>query len=102
MDHPAFDFNNPNKVRSLIGVFCSNNPTNFHCDKGDGYNFLADQILALDKLNPQIASRLLNPLTRWRKFPQHRGNLMRVELDRVASENGLSRDTYEIASKGLK
>ncbi len=102
MDHPAFDFNNPNKVRSLIGVFCSNNPTNFHCDKGDGYNFLADQILALDKLNPQIASRLLNPLTRWRKFPQHRGNLMRAELVRVASENGLSRDTYEIASKGLK
>ena len=101
MKHSAFDFNNPNKIRSLIGVFCTNNPMNFHCDRGDGYEFLADQVLALDKLNPQIAARLLSPLTRWRKFPKNRRNLMKNQLSRVVLENDLSGDTYEIASKSL-
>jgi aminopeptidase N len=101
MEHSAFDFNNPNKIRSLIGVFCTNNPMNFHCDRGDGYEFLADQVLALDKLNPQIAARLLSPLTRWRKFPKNRRNLMKNQLSRVVLENDLSGDTYEIASKSL-
>jgi aminopeptidase N len=101
MEHPAFDFNNPNKIRSLIGVFCTNNPMNFHCDRGDGYEFLADQVLALDRFNPQIAARLLNPLTRWRKFPKKRRNLMKNQLSRIILENDLSRDTYEIASKSL-
>ena len=101
MEHPAFDFKNPNKIRSLIGVFCTNNPMNFHCDRGDGYEFLADQVLALDRLNPQIAARLLNPLTRWRKFPKKRRNLMKNQLSRIILENDLSGDTYEIASKSL-
>ena len=101
MEHPAFDFNNPNKIRSLIGVFCTNNPMNFHCDRGDGYEFLADQVLALDRINPQIAARLLNPLTRWRKFPKKRRNLMKNQLSRIILENDLSGDTYEIASKSL-
>jgi len=101
MEHPAFDFNNPNKIRSLIGVFCTNNPMNFHCDRGDGYEFLADQVLALDRFNPQIAARLLNPLTRWRKFPKKRGNLMKNQLSRIILENDLSGDSYEIASKSL-
>jgi aminopeptidase N len=101
MEHPAFDFNNPNKIRSLIGVFCTNNPMNFHCDRGDGYEFLANQVLALDRLNPQIAARLLSPLTRWRKFPKKRGNLMKNQLSRIILENDLSGDSYEIASKSL-
>ena len=101
MSHSAFDFKNPNKVRSLIGVFCSNNPINFHCEGGAGYHFLADQVLALDKINPQISARILTPLTRWRSFPQARGELMRAQLDRIISTKKLSRDTYEIVSKSL-
>ena len=64
-------------------------------------NFLANQVLALDRLNPQIAARLLSPLTRWRKFPKKRGNLMKNQLSRIILENDLSGDSYEIASKSL-
>lgn len=101
MEHPAFDFHNPNKVRSLIGVFCNSNPVNFHREDGEGYRFLADNVIALDKLNPQIASRQLTPLTKWRRYDLNRQKQMREELARVLAEPGLSRDTYEIASKSL-
>jgi aminopeptidase N len=101
MEHSAFDIHNPNKVRSVIGVFCNSNPVNFHCEGGEGYRFLADQVLALDKLNPQIAARLLTPLTRWRRFPEQKQHLMKGELARIMSEPKLSSDTYEIVSKSL-
>jgi len=101
MEHPAFDFHNPNKVRSLIGVFCNSNPMNFHREDGEGYRFLADNVIALDKLNPQVASRQLTPLTKWRRYDMARQALMREELARVLAEPGLSRDSYEIVSKSL-
>ncbi|MFT7129458.1 MAG: aminopeptidase N, partial [Gammaproteobacteria bacterium] len=56
MDHPAFDITNPNKARALIGSFCSQNSVNFHQTDGRGYQFLANQIIVLDGINPQIAS----------------------------------------------
>ena len=101
MEHPGFDMQNPNKVRSVIGVFCNSNPVNFHLEDGKGYDFLAEQVLALDKLNPQIAARLLTPLTRWRRFSEQPKKLMKAQLARIVSEPGLSPDTYEIASKSL-
>ena len=101
MKHPAFDFHNPNKVRALVGVFCNSNPVNFHRQDGAGYQFLADNVLALDKLNPQIASRQLTPLTKWRRYDLSAQSLMQEQLSRVLAAPGLSRDTYEIASKSL-
>lgn len=101
MEHSVFDIHNPNKVRSVIGVFCNSNPVNFHCEGGEGYRFLADQVLVLDKLNPQIAARLLTPLTRWRRFSEQKQQLMKGELARIMSEPKLSSDTYEIVSKSL-
>ncbi len=101
MAHSAFDIQNPNKVRSVIGVFCNSNPVNFHEKNGAGYQFLADQILTLDKLNPQIAARLLTPLTRWRRFAEEPQQMMKTQLARIVSAPKLSRDTYEIASKSL-
>ena len=68
MQHPAFTLKNPNKVRSLIGAFANQNPCNFHALDGSGYRFLADQVIALNGFNPQIAARQLAPLTRWRTF----------------------------------
>ena len=62
MDHPAFNFKNPNKVRALIGAFTQGNAVRFHDPGGEGYAFLADNVLALDPLNPQIAARLSRPL----------------------------------------
>ncbi len=101
MAHPAFDLHNPNKVRSVIGVFCNSNPVNFHCEDGSGYQFLADNVITLDKLNPQIAARLLTPLTKWRRYGGERQEAMRRQLANVLAATALSRDTYEIASKSL-
>lgn len=100
LEHQAFDITNPNKVRSLIGAFCTLNPTNFHNVDGSGYEFLADQIIRLDSLNPQTASRMVNPLTRWKRYDENRQGLMRSQLERISRGN-LSRDVREIVNKSL-
>ncbi|MBK6960904.1 MAG: aminopeptidase N [Gammaproteobacteria bacterium] len=100
--HPAFDLRNPNKVRSVIGAFSAGNPVNFHRADGAGYAFLVEQVLTLDAMNPQIAARLLTPLTRWRKYPQARAGAMRAALEQVLVVPELSKDSFEIASKALR
>jgi aminopeptidase N len=99
--HPAFDLANPNRVRAVIGSFSQANPTNFHAVNGQGYEFLADQVIALNILNPQVASRMLGPLTSWRRFDAVRQNLMKPQLERVMTSPAISRDVYEVASKSL-
>ncbi len=101
VDHPSYDRRNPNRVYSLIGAFASGNPVQFHQAGGAGYRFLADQVLATDRLNPQIAARLLGPLGSWRRYDKDRQDLMKRELERIVAEPGLSRDVFEIASKSL-
>ena len=102
MAHSAFDIKNPNKVRSVIGAFCAGNPINFHREDGAGYDFLVKQLAVLDELNPQIASRLLTPLTKWKQYPESKGQAMAKALERVLARPDLSKDSYEIASKALK
>ncbi|MCO5786099.1 aminopeptidase N [Pseudomonas sp. G11-1] len=101
MKHPAFTLRNPNKVRALIGAFANQNLANFHRADGAGYRFVADQIIELNRLNPQIASRMLTPLTRWRKFDEPRQLLMKAELARILASDDLSPDVYEVVSKSL-
>lgn len=101
MSHPAFTLKNPNKIRALIGAFANQNAINFHRADGAGYRFLADQIITLNALNPQIASRLLTPLTRWRKYAPERQALMKAELERILASGELSSDVYEVVSKSL-
>ena len=98
--HPQFNPSNPNRLRSLAGAFGMNQWV-FHDSSGRGYRFLADLILAADRLNPQVAARLLPPLGRWRRFVEQRAALMRAELERIAAAEGLSKDVYEQASKSL-
>ena len=102
MQHPAFSLQNPNKVRSLIGRFCAGNPVNFHAADGAGYRFLADRVLELDALNPSIAARLVQTLSRWRRYDPERQALMREQLERIVAQEGLSNDVYEIASRSLE
>ena len=102
MGHPAFSIKNPNKVRSLVGAFCSANQLCFHAADGEGYRFLADRVLELNSINPQIAARLLSPLSRWRRFDESRQGLMRQELERILADKKLSKDVFEVASKSLK
>ncbi len=99
--HAAFRLTNPNRVRALIGSFAMANPTGFHRADGAGYRFVAEQILSLDRLNPQIAARLLGAFGRWRRYDPARQSLMQAELDRILATPKLSRDSYEIASKSL-
>jgi aminopeptidase N len=102
LGHPDFSLRNPNRVRSLIGAFATGNPVRFHDPSGAGYRFLADRVLELDPLNPQVASRLLRGLIRWRRFDAGRQALMRAELERVLGSEALSKDSYEVASKALE
>ena len=101
MGHSAFRFDNPNRVRALIGAFAGANPLAFHQAGGAGYRFLAEQVLALDPRNPQIAARLAARFSRWRRYDQERQDLMRRELAKILASPGLSRDVYEVASKSL-
>jgi aminopeptidase N len=101
MQHPAFTLKNPNKVRALIGAFAGQNLLGFHQADGSGYRFLADQVITLNALNPQIASRLLAPLTRWAKYGSARQQLMKAELQRILASGELSSDVYEVVSKSL-
>ncbi|MEK9970304.1 MAG: aminopeptidase N, partial [Ferrovibrio sp.] len=101
LKHPAFSLQKPNKVRSLVGAFTAN-ALRYHAADGSGYAFHADRILEIEPINPQLAARLLSPLGRWRRFDAARQDKMKAELRRVLAKPGLSRDTYEIASKSLE
>ena len=102
MEHEAFGIRNPNKVRAVIGAFCNANPVHFHDISGAGYRFLTDQVLTLNSLNPQIAARLLTPLTRWRRYDEQRQALMKAELERIMAAESLSPDVYEVVTKSLR
>jgi aminopeptidase N len=99
--HPAFKMNNPNRVRSVIHAFCSNNPASFHQADGSGYEFWADSVLTLDPINPQVAARLARALDRWRLFAQPYQDKMRSALERVAACQTLSPDAREVIGKAL-
>ncbi len=102
LNHPAFDIKNPNKTRALIGSFASANPLCFHALDGKGYDFLANNVMNIDKFNPQVAARLLEPLIRWKKFDIKRRSLMKGCLETIAKSPSLSRDVGEIVTKSLK
>ena len=99
--HPDFDLRNPNRVRALLGAFCSSNPVCFHATSGEGYRLLGHYVEQLNELNPQIAARLLSPLTRWHRVTASAQALMKAELERLSQLPHLSRDVYELVSKSL-
>lgn len=101
MQHPAFDDKNPNKLRALIGTFTQINRVQFHDKNGEGYAFLTDQVCRLNSINSQVASRLLDPLTQWRKFDSVRQAKMQACLQKIAQLPKLSKDIYELVVKSL-
>ena len=98
--HPAFSRSNPNRLRALIGAFGANQ-LRFHAADGAGYRLVADEVIAVDALNPSLAARLVTPLGRWRRFDAARGALMLGELERIVGRAGVSKDVFEMASKSL-
>jgi len=101
LQHEAFDWRNPNKVRSVIGAFASQALCHFHAEDGRGYQLLADAVIKLNASNPQIAARLLAPLTKWKRLVPAAGQKMKAQLERIMSQDGLSKDVYEVVSKSL-
>ncbi|HEY6009849.1 MAG TPA: DUF3458 domain-containing protein, partial [Nitrospirota bacterium] len=100
MKHPVFNIRNPNKVRSLIGAFAGN-AVRFHDPTGAGYDFLAEQVIALDAMNPQIAARMASAFTTWKRYDEKRKVLMREQLERILKTPKLSKDVHEIIVKSL-
>jgi aminopeptidase N len=101
MRHEAFDIKNPNKVYSLIGTFGHHNPIHFHAKDGEGYAFLREVVHKLDQLNPQVAGRMVKPLTSWRRYDIERQKLMQKQLELLLQSNPISKDLYEIVTKSL-
>ncbi len=99
--HPDYDLRNPNRVRALVGSFAAGNPVRFHDASGGGYRFLADTIIALDPMNPQVAARMVAPLGQWRRVDAARQALMQAELQRILDVPNLTSNTFEMASKSL-
>ena len=99
--HPAFSLGNPNRVRSLVGTFAQGNQTQFNRADGAGYAFLADTVLALDAINPQVASRLMTAFRSWRALEPVRRGQAEAALKRVAAAPTLSRDVHDIVERSL-
>jgi len=99
--HPAFDPQNPNRLRALVSSFANFNPARFHDPSGAGYRFLADQIIAVDRFNPMTAARLVDPLGGWKRLKPELGALMKAELERIVAIEGLSKNVYELATRAL-
>jgi aminopeptidase N len=98
--HPDFDLRNPNRIRALVSSFAGNQ-VRFHDATGAGYRLYADTITQLDPSNGQVAARMVSPLGQWRRFDAERQKLMKAELQRILDLPGLSRNTFEMASKSL-
>ncbi|MEQ1741435.1 MAG: aminopeptidase N C-terminal domain-containing protein, partial [Candidatus Nitrotoga sp.] len=101
MTHPAFTLKNPNRARSLISSFCNGNPSQFHAADGSGYAFWTEQVIALNKLNPQVAARLVRTLDHWKKYQPALKQQMQAALQKVAATKGLSKDVQEVVFKTL-
>ncbi len=98
-EHPDFNWKTPNRFRALVGGFAGGNPAGFHRVDGAGYRFVADWLIRLDKLNPMTAARLSGVFETWRRYDDTRQDLMEAELERIASTDGLSRDTAEMIGR---
>ncbi|MDF3054780.1 MAG: pepN [Gammaproteobacteria bacterium] len=100
--HPAFDVKNPNRVRSLLSSFAIHNPVRFHDAKGGSYKLMADFALEIDQFNPNLSSKMAEPLVHWKKYDDQRQGLMRAELERIRASGRCSTNLYEIVEKGLR
>lgn len=102
MKHECFSMKNPNAVRSLIGAFCAANITQFHAEDGSGYAFLADQVLALDALNPQVASRMVSLFNDYKQYKPSTQAAMQQAITDIHAADKLSPNVFEIVEKALK
>jgi aminopeptidase N len=102
MKNPLFNRTNPNRVRALVGTFAFTNPTGFGRADGEGYRFLAREILDIDQRNPQLAARILTSMRSWRSLEPVRAGLARAALMQIEQAPALSTDVRDIVERTLK
>ncbi len=102
VEYPEFSWKNPNRVRSVLSIFGTSNPVVFHKIDGEGYKFFTEKVIALDKINSQIAARMVSAFNRWRKYDSNRQKMMKDCLEHIIEQPNLSRDVYEIVSRALE
>ena len=102
MSHEAFSLKNPNRTRSLVGSFLNMNPVRFHAKSGEGYKFAGEILKELNSSNPQVASRLIDPLLKFRKYDEERQALIKAELEALKSMDNLAKDLFEKVNKALE
>lgn len=102
MLHSSFNFNNPNRLRALVGSFINQNLRAFHAIDGSGYRFLTEILIRLNESNPQVAARLIEPLIRFRRYDSQRKTLMKRALERLNEVENLSKDLFEKIEKALQ
>ena len=100
--HEAFSRTNPNRYRAVVNTFAGANPRAFHAADGSGYAFIRDEVIQTDKTNNQVAARLCGSFGTWKKYDKERGALMKACLEEIVKTEGLSKDTFEIATRSLK
>mmetsp|Transcript_106479 Transcript_106479/g.308664 ORF Transcript_106479/g.308664 Transcript_106479/m.308664 type:complete len:320 (-) Transcript_106479:198-1157(-) len=100
-EHPDFTWSNPNRMRSVVSVFAGANLCSFHAEDGSGYEYLAEVVVKIDKINNQAAARLCGVFSLWKRFDEKRGAMMKAQLEVIKNTEGVSKDVYEIASKSL-
>ncbi|MBE4477947.1 aminopeptidase N [Vibrio parahaemolyticus] len=101
MNHEAFSLKNPNRTRSLIGSFLAANPVRFHDKSGSGYQFAGEILRQLNDSNPQVASRMIDPLLKFRKYDEARQAMIRAELEKLKAMDNLAKDLFEKVIKAL-
>ena len=101
LNHPDFTLNNPNRARSLLGPFVANNLSALHHPSGKGVELFADQIIAFDDINPQVAARLLTMIGDWKVLERNAQDNCKAALNRIAAKENISRDLEEIVSRTL-
>ncbi|MCT4701134.1 aminopeptidase N [Enterobacteriaceae bacterium H20N1] len=101
LNHRSFSLGNPNRIRSLIGAFAAGNPAAFHAVDGSGYQFMVEMLSELNRRNPQVASRLIEPLIRLKRYDEKRQEMMRAALEQLKGLENLSGDLFEKISKAL-
>ncbi|MBQ0535479.1 aminopeptidase N [Providencia huaxiensis] len=102
LGHRSFSMSNPNRVRSLVGAFTAGNPVNFHAEDSSGYQFLYEILVDLNTRNPQVASRLIEPLIRLKRYDEKRQAQMRKVLEQLKALDNLSGDLFEKITKALE
>jgi aminopeptidase N len=102
IEHSDFEITNPNRARSVVGAFAMGNTRHFHDAGGRGYKFLADMVLRLDAINPQVASRMVKAFNPWKRYDQGRQALIRAQLERLKASPTISKDVFEVVSRNLE